>query len=159
MVKQRRRNPDSLLYVVRIDHKSTHGYQVRIPVEDRQESTFFADGKQGGKKKAKLAAIAFRDKKIKEMGLPTTNRRRIRRSDKRNKTGKVGVTIHWRTVGNYQYKYYVASWCPKPGQPPKRKAFYAHGLGDKKALELAIKFREEKEKDIVGLGAKKPKRK
>lgn len=146
----RKKNPDSTRYIVRIDHKATHGYQVRIPVEGKQESRFFADGQHNGKRGARQAATEFRDRECKKLGISMNNRRVIRRRDKRNKTGQVGVNVFWKTVGGYQYKYYVASWTPKVGENPKRKMFSAYRLGDAKAKEMAIKYRQEMEQVILG---------
>jgi len=146
----RKRNPDSLRFIIRIDHKATHGYQVRIPINGKQESKFFADGQHGGKRAARIAATTYRDKECKKISIPLINKRVIRRQDKRNKTGHVGVNIFWKTVGGYQYKYYVASWTPKVGENPKRKMFSAHRLGDEKAMAMAIKHRTEMEKIILG---------
>lgn len=145
----RTKNPDSTRYVIRIDHKATHGYQVRLPVDGKQQTRFFADGVFGGKRAARNAAITFRDKQCKAMKIPLGSRRLIRKSDKRNKTGTVGVNVYWRTSGGFQYKYYVASWTPKVGANPQRKMFSAHRLGDDKAFEMAVKFRQQKEKEIL----------
>lgn len=146
----REKNPESLRYIIRIDHKATHGYQVRIPIDGKQVSKFFADGQHSGKRGARNAATIYRDKECKKLSIPLNNKRVIRRQDKRNKTGQVGVNIFWKTVGGYQYKYYVASWTPKVGENPKRKMFSAHRLGDDKAMAMAIQHRLEMEKVILG---------
>lgn len=147
----RRRNPDSTRFIVRIDSESTHGYQVRLPVEGKQVSKFFSDGVYGGKRAAKKEATAYRDKRCKTLKIPMNNQRIIHRRDSRNSSGQVGVSILWRTVGDYQHKYYVASWTPKPGAPQRRKSFSANKYGDKKALQLAVNYRKKMEQEILGV--------
>jgi len=46
----RQKNPDSTRFVIRIDSESTHGYQVRLPIDGKQVSKFFSDGVFGGKR-------------------------------------------------------------------------------------------------------------
>jgi len=151
-MKERHKNPDSTRFVVRIDSESTHGYQVRLPIKGKQVSKFFSDGVYGGKRASKKEALEYRDKRCKSLKIPMNNLRIIHRRDSRNSSGHVGVSILWRTVGDYQHKYYVASWTPKPGHPQKRKSFSATKYGDKKALQMAINYRKKMEKDILGLG-------
>ncbi len=150
-MSSRSKNPDSTRFVVRIDSESTHGYQVRLPVKGKQVSKFFSDGVCGGKRGAKKAAIEYRDKRCKALKIPMNNQRIIHRRDSRNSSGHVGVSILWRTVGDYQHKYYVASWTPKPGKPQKRKSFSASKYGDKKALHLASDYRKKMEFTILGM--------
>lgn len=146
----RSKNPDSVRFVVRIDSESTHGYQVRLPVNGKQVSKFFSDGVFGGKRGAKRAAIDYRNKRCKTLRIPMNNNRIIHRRDSRNSSGHVGVSILWRTVGDYQHKYYVASWTPRAGAAQKRKSFSASKYGDKKALQMAVKYRQQMEERILG---------
>ncbi len=145
--KPKTRNPENMFYIVRIDSRSTHGYQVRIPLDKIQHTLLFSDKQHKGKKFAKNLAIRYRDRLVKKHGL-SVNRRRTREWDSRNKTGKVGVTEFWRQIGEYLYLYYIASWSPIAGKPPKRKAFNAHILGPIRARKEAIRFREQKEFEI-----------
>jgi len=147
----RQKNPDSTRFVIRIDSESTHGYQVRLPIDGKQVSKFFSDGVFGGKRASKKAAVDYRDKRCKTLKIPMNNQRIIHRRDSRNSSGHVGVSVLWRTVGEYQHKYYVASWTPKPGSPQKRKSFSATKYGDKKALQMAINYRTKMEQEILGV--------
>lgn len=147
-MKTRKRNPLSEPHIVRIDHRSTHGYQVRAPLTPRPLSRFFADGRHGGKTKALRAARAWRDRTFRRHGLNPSTRRSVRRSNARNRTGVVGVGVQWITKGDYQYKHYVVSWCPKPYQQ-KKKVFSAHKYGDEQALRMAVRFRKACERQIL----------
>lgn len=148
-VKKRKPNPNSHPHIVRIDHKSTHGYQVRVPVRPTPLSKFFADRKHEGKNKALAAAREWRDAMFKKHKLPLSASRRVRYSNSRNSTGVLGVGMQWVTKGGYQYKHYVVTWCPEPYKQ-RNKLFSAHKYGDAKAFELAVKFRKEKEAEIRG---------
>ncbi len=147
-ISPRERNPLSQRHIVRIDHKSTHGFQVRVPLRPTPLSRFFADGLCGGKQKSLKTAKAWRDTIFKQHGLNPNSRRSIRHSNARNQTGVVGVSVQWITKGEYQYKHYVVSWCPKP-YVQKKKVFSAHKYGDDQAREIAIRFRKDREQQIL----------
>lgn len=143
----RKPNKQSKPHIVRIDHKSTHGYQVRVPTRPKPMSKFFSDRKFGSKSHALEAATEWRDEMFAEHDLPLTANRRIRYTNSRNSTGVLGVGMQWVTKGGYQYKHYVVTWCPRPYQQ-RNKLFSAHKHGDQKAFELAVKFRKQKEQEI-----------
>lgn len=145
------KNKQSSRFVVRIDSRTTHGFQVRLPVNDKQISKFFSDGVLGSKAKAKQAAIEYRDKECKRRKITFHPKRILHSKDRRNSTGKIGVSMMWRTVGKYQFKYYVAAWTPRPGASQERKSFSARKHGDRKAKQMAIAHREKMEKKIMGL--------
>jgi len=148
-MKRRKHNPLSQRHIVRIDHKSTHGFQVRVPLQPKPVSRFFADGVYGSQNKALRSAKAWRDGTFKKHGLNPSTRRSIRRSNSRNRTGVVGVGVQWIVKGDYQYKHYVVSWCPKPYEQ-RKKSFSAHKYGDAKALKMATAFRKACEEKILG---------
>jgi hypothetical protein len=146
-MKKRKPNPNSHPHIVRIDHKSTHGYQVRVPLRPKPMSKFFADGKYSSKAKALKEARSWRDSMFNKHDLPLSATRRIRYSNSRNSTGVLGVGMQWVTKGGYQYKHYVVTWCPEPYKQ-RNKLFSAHKFGDQKAFDMAVKFRKEKEQEI-----------
>jgi len=146
-MKKRKRNRGSFPHIVRIDHRSTHGYQVRVPLRPKPITKFFADGKHGSRPKALNAAMAWRDNIFKKHDIPLSATRRIRHMNSRNSTGVLGVGMQWVTKGGYQYKHYVVTWCPEPYKQ-RNKLFSAHKLGDEKAFELAVAFRKAREAEI-----------
>lgn len=54
--------------VSRLDYESNHGYSVRIQRKGKETSRLFSDSVYGGKRKAKAAAIAWREKIVKRVG-------------------------------------------------------------------------------------------
>ncbi len=146
--KKRKRNPKSKPAIVRIDHKSTHGYQVRVPFEHSPQTRFFADGVHGSARKALKAAEEWRNQVFDKKGINPSNRRTIRFTHKNNSTGVVGVTTQWIRKGEFEYKHYVVSWCPKPYRQQK-KTFSAHKYGDAEARKMAIDFRQSRVKEML----------
>lgn len=78
--------------ISRIDHdgKHTHGWYVRVFFNNKQHSKLFSDAMHGGREKALKKAVKYRNDLEKELGKPWSDRR-IVASNKRNKTGVVGV--------------------------------------------------------------------
>jgi len=135
--------------ITRIDHKNTHGWNVRIVKDGETHSRLFSDGVHGGKRKALEAARAYRDKLHQKLfKRPVSERREIRYSNARNSTGIVGVSLSVRRRGSGIYEYYVATWCPKKGQQA-RKAFSVNMYGRRKAFRMACDFRRSKENEIL----------
>ncbi len=148
IAKRRRRNPLSQRYIVRIDHKNTHGYQVRVPTSPKVLTRFFADRLHGGRRRALNAAKEWRDKTFKKHRIALDMARRVRKTNARNRSGVVGVSMQWVTKGNYQYKYYVATWCPRSNEQ-RHKMFSAYKYGDERARQLAAQFRKQREKELL----------
>lgn len=71
---------------------------------------------------------------------------RNKRISKNNKTGLTGV--HKGT--DKKWGYYVATWEEEDG--PKNKRFYIFSLGEERAKELAIAFRQAKIDELNSLG-------
>lgn len=135
--------------ITRIDHKNTHGWNVRIVKDGDTHSRLFSDGVHGGKRKALDAARSFRDKlHLKLFKRPVSERREIRYSNARNSTGVVGVSLSIRQRGSGVYEYYVATWCPRKGRQA-RKAFSVSMYGRRKAFRMACDFRRSKENEIL----------
>lgn len=135
--------------ITRIDHKNTHGWNVRIVKDGETHSKLFSDGVYGGKRKALEAARAYRDKLHQKLfRRPVSEKREIRYSNARNTTGVVGVALSVRKRPSGTYEYYVATWCPKKGRQA-RKAFSVNMYGRKKAFDMACKYRKKMEKDIL----------
>lgn len=135
--------------ITRIDHKNTHGWNVRIVKDEQMHSRLFSDGVCGGKGKALRVARSYRDKLHQKLfKRPVSERREIRFSNARNTTGVVGVSLSIRKRRSGTYEYYVATWCPKKGNQA-RKAFSVNLHGRRKAFRLAREFRKLKEREIL----------
>jgi hypothetical protein len=137
--------------ITRIDHRNTHGWNVRIVSDGHTHSKLFSDGVYGGKRKALDAARKHRDRLHRKLlGRPVPERREIRFGNARNTTGVVGVSLSVRQRGSAIYEYFVATWCPKKGRQA-RKAFSVNIYGRREAFRLACELRREKEREILGL--------
>ena len=140
--------------ISRIDSKRSHshGWFVRIyyktPKEHRK---FFSDGKYGGKKKASEQAKAYRDEYIRKYPPPEKLPYR-REPTRRNTSGEVGVSETYnRTKSGEKIPCFSVFWAPKKNVK-KSKAFYHHEYGSREeAFREAVKFRKEKEAEILKL--------
>lgn len=136
--------------ITRIDHRNTHGWNVRIVKDGTTHSRLFSDGVHGGKRKALIAARSYRDARhMKLFRRPVSERREIRQRNARNSTGVVGVALSVRRRASGTYEYYVATWCPRKGHQARR-AFSVNIYGRREAFRRARAFREQKVKEILG---------
>jgi len=116
----------------------------------------FSDSVYGSPEAALAAAIEWRARAV--MLFPHRDRREWANLErKNNSSGHVGVfrvKTDTRVDGTPTYSW-VASWCPVPGQPNKRrhKTFSIPKYGDEVAFRLAV---EAREKAIANLDAKWP---
>jgi hypothetical protein len=124
--------------VARIDQESkrTHGWYVRVRFLGKTHSKFFSDKKNGGRYSSLLAALAWRDKKEKELGKVRTDRHVVTVSN--TSTGVVGVRLNEK-LGRYE-----VSWVNKDGKQGKTSVSIAKH-GKKKAFERACEIRKQKE--------------
>ncbi|MDF1577333.1 MAG: AP2/ERF family transcription factor [Desulfurivibrionaceae bacterium] len=124
--------------VARIDQESkrTHGWYVRVRFLGKTHSKFFSDKKNGGRYSSLLAALAWRDKKEKELGKQRTDRHIVTVSN--TSTGVVGVRLNEK-LGRYE-----VSWVNKDGKQGKTSVSVAKH-GKKKAFERACEIRKKKE--------------
>lgn len=137
--------------IIRIDIVSetrssqTHGWQVRILRQGKQQSKFFSDGKCGGKRKALMLAREYRDETL--LTMPKFSRMEaIQRKTARNTSGVVGVhysEANFRKRDKvYPTKSWVATWTLSPGVSRSRR-FSVEKLGDEKAFKAAVKYRAQ----------------
>jgi len=124
--------------VARIDQESkrTHGWYVRVRFLGKTHSKFFSDKKNGGRYSSLLSALAWRDKKEKELGKVRTDRHIVTVSN--TSTGVVGVRLNDK-LGRYE-----VSWVNKDGKQGKTSVSIAKH-GKKKAFEKACEIRKQKE--------------
>jgi len=122
--------------ITRIDHKNTHGWQVRINHAKRAHSKFFADKKYGGRYSALLSAVSWRKDKLQQLGKPDSKLHSVGIAN--NNTGVVGVRF------DEKKEAFQVSWYDKFGKPGNTKiSVKLHGW--EKAFEIACSIREQKE--------------
>jgi len=125
--------------IARIDQESkrTHGWYVRVRYLGKTHSKFFSDKKCGGRYSSLLSAIAWRNKKEKEVGKVRTNKHMV--TITKSGTGVVGVRL------NEKLSRYEVSWVNKLGKQGKTSvSIKKHGK--KNAFNRACSIRQEKER-------------
>ena len=158
---QRKKRSGVVTYIVRMDYERNHGWVVRVP---ETKPKYFADLKLGGQKKARAAAVAYRDKMCDQhfgRDKPRTTRR-FHSYDPRTSTGIVGVQYNERVReyrgvkvdSTYTDRYYTAVWCPTLGSTSRHKRFSISKYGRKKALKLAVAYRRKMVKKLLGMATK-----
>lgn len=137
--------------ISRIDSKGTHGWYVRVYKNGKTYSKLYSDNKYGGKERA--LKIAKKARKMAEQAMksvPTKRTRRLVKSDRRNKTGVIGVNrTKKKNRSGTVSEYYQVTWSPKPGKT-KNKQWSINKYGEDKAFEMACNFRHEVMQSIHG---------
>jgi len=137
-------------YIARVDkpEKSMHYWYVNVDIKEERYRKTFCDKKNGGKTSALLAAVGYRDKLLKELGIVI-----LKGHDKQPyDPDKKGVYYKEKSSNGYTYPYMLAYWQEpvKGKQIRKYKAFSINKYGYNKAKGLAIKFRKNKLKELYG---------
>src|SRR4026207_317521 len=106
--------------ISRVDHekKNAYGWFVRITSNGKRHQKFFSDLAFEGKRAALKAAIGWRNRTERELGIPRTERK-IGAPTSRNTSGIVGIRLASKAMtrdGNTQGPVYEVWWFPKPGQ-------------------------------------------
>ena len=130
--------------IARIDQESkrTHGWYVRVRYLGKTHSKFFSDKKCGGRYSSLLSAIAWRNKREKEVGKLRTNKHMV--TITKSGTGVVGVRL------NENLSRYEVSWVNKLGKQGKTSvSIKKHGK--KNAFTRACSIRQEKERERLEL--------
>lgn len=129
--------------ISRIDSGSTHGWFVRGYKNGETYTKLFSDGKCGSKKKALEEAIAYRSELVNMLKeIPNKPReRRVVSSDKRNKSGVLGVCRIKRTSDTGKVtEYYSVTWRPEPGVQ-KYSLISISKYGEEEAFRRAVELR------------------
>lgn len=133
-------------YLARMDYGRTHGWWIRLQYANQQK--MFSDRKWGGKRKALLAAIRYRNEMRKQFPVPAP--RGSHATDKRNNTGTVGVSYQryrkWSTYGDrvngpYWIEEYRVTYVKHGRQ--RIRSFSIKKHGKRNAWRLALKARQE----------------
>ena len=131
----------------RIDNaqKRTWAWLVQVQRNCEIDIKMFSDGVYGGKRKALLAAIAFRDQLLAKESFYDYQiwRRSILR---RNNTSGIPGVARYEKIANpatgRRDIFWLASWVDEYGASRKRK-FSVLRYGERKAKQLAIAAREQ----------------
>ncbi len=137
--------------ISRIDSKGTHGWYVRVYKNGKTYSKLYSDNKYGGRDRALKIARKARKVAVQAMkSVPTKRVRRLVTSDRRNKSGVIGVnrTTKKNRSGTIS-EYYQVTWSPRAGRT-KNKQWSIRKYGEKKAFELACTFRHSVMREIHG---------
>lgn len=142
-----RKNPKSEYGISRVDNEKsrTHGWLVTIQRQGVIHRRHFGDGTHGGKRKALIAARAFRDD-IMEKFPPYSMATYAQIVKTNNQTGVVGVSRHCTTNTRHLPEherrwFWVAAWPAKDGR--KRVRFSVNKYGEELAFQLALTARKE----------------
>lgn len=143
--------PYDMRNITRMDNpkfkgKVYHAWAVRFGDGGSKLCEYFGDSKYGGKEKALEAAKRFRDEKEKEL-TPIFKMLKLRRMNRRNKSGVVGVhkadkLTRKRSGKTYSYSHWIASWFDPVLGKKRNKAFSISKYGEAEALRLALKARD-----------------
>jgi hypothetical protein len=126
--------------ITRVDHRHTHGYSVRVMWKGERRAKFFSDGVYGDRLGAFFAAKEWRDRVEQELGKPRTERLVLGKP--RSNLPIVGV----RRIQKDHKDYYEATWATFAGKQVRRRFSIAR-YGEKRALQLARKARQEGERN------------
>jgi hypothetical protein len=136
----------NLKYITRLHYRSSHGWWVRLRSANIQKA--FSDIAFGSKSKSLKAAIKFRDACIRDLaqrGITIGRKPKGHHKNPtiRNRTGFVGVHyVIRRNKDGSRNKSYIGTYYPRKYQH-RVKSFAVNKYGEKKALKLAIAFRQE----------------
>jgi len=136
----------NLKYITRLHYKSSHGWWVRLRSAHIQK--VFSDLAHGSKSRSLKAAIKFRDACIRDLakrGMPIGRKPKGHHKNPtiRNRTGFVGVHyVIRRSNDGSRNKSYIGSYYPQRYKHLVR-SFSVNKYGEKRALKLAIAFRQE----------------
>lgn len=125
--------------VTRVDFPEQHrvGYNVRVGWKGEMVRRFFADKKHGGRERALLAAVAYRDDCELSISKPRTERFVYY---------KVGAGVK-RVVKNGVSSLGV-HWCPLPGKVA-RTSVSIKKYGEAEAMRRATAIREAKQSAVL----------
>ena len=140
----------------RVDYeaKHTHGYLVQVQRNHRITTKFFADGVYGGKSKARVAAVSFRNERLAESHYEYQIwRRSIRRRN--NRSGITGAGRYDKIADPRTGRreiFWLAYWVNEDGSSGKRK-FSVLAHGESKAKQLAIAERGRQLRRVCAIKA------
>jgi len=137
--------------ISRIDTRETHGWYVRIYKNGNTYSKLYSDNKYGGKERALLVAQKARVIALEALKeLPREPKRRLVRTDRRNKSGIIGVSKTTKINKNGTTSdYFQVTWSPEPGKV-KNRQWSVKKYGEEEAGRRAVEYRQQVMKEIYG---------
>ncbi len=137
--------------ISRIDTRDTHGWYVRIYKNGKTYSKLYSDNKYGGKERALLVAQKARVIALEALKeLPREPKRRLVRTDRRNKSGIIGVSKTTKINKNGTTSdYFQVTWSPEPGKV-KNRQWSVKKYGEEEAGRRAVEYRQQVMKEIYG---------
>jgi hypothetical protein len=137
--------------ISRIDTRDTHGWYVRIYKNGKTYSKLYSDNKYGGKDRALLVAQKARVIALEALKeLPREPKRRLVRTDRRNKSGIIGVSKTTKINKNGTTSdYFQVTWSPEPGKV-KNRQWSVKKYGEEEAGRRAVEYRQQVMKEIYG---------
>lgn len=140
--------------ISRIDSRNTHGWFVRVFRNGHTHSKMFSDGVHGGREEALKMAKKYKDEYEKNHPRTLAATRLRLKMPRNNTSGVVGVSdTHVRSRSGEKFPCFSVSWCPAKNVKRCKKFYYHKYDSREEAFEAAVKFRQEREKEILkGLG-------
>lgn len=137
--------------ISRIDTRDTHGWYVRIYKNGKTYSKLYSDNKYGGKDRALLVAQKARVIALEALKeLPREPKRRLVKTDRRNKSGIIGVSKTTKINKNgTTSEYFQVTWSPEPGKV-KNRQWSVKKYGEEEAGRRAVEYRQQVMKEIYG---------
>lgn len=136
-----------------MDDKGRDIYVIKVNRQRKSVRKEFIVERYPSKEAAETAALAFRDRMLKEI-LPMTKRECTSILRKNNTSGIPGVAFQ-KSTNSAGLGYWVA-YIQRPGQPMERKGFSVKKFGSEKAFEMAVAARQEMLKQTSGWMSKHP---
>jgi len=138
--------------ISRIDSKKSHGWFVRIYYgSPKVHRKFFSDGQFGGKVKALEQAKKY--KKEYELENPPPEKIPFhRKALPANKTGVNGISETFqRNRAGDKIPCFQVFYAPQKNERKNKRFYHHHYSSRAEAFEEAVKFRKEKEVEILKL--------
>jgi hypothetical protein len=144
-------DPQHMKGISRIDTRDTHGWYVRIYKNGKTYSKLYSDNKYGGKDRALLVAQKARVIALEALKeLPREPKRRLVKTDRRNKSGIIGVSKTTKINKNgTTSEYFQVTWSPEPGKV-KNRQWSVKKYGEAEAGRRAVEYRQQVMKEIYG---------
>ncbi len=136
--------------ISRIDSRNTHGWFVRVFRNGQTHSKMFSDGVHGGREKALKIAKKYKDEYEEKNPRSYASTRLRLKAPRNNTSGVVGVSdTHVRSRSGELFPCFSVSWCPQKNTNRCKKFYYHKYDSREEAFEAAVKFRQEREREIL----------
>jgi len=122
--------------ITRYEFYNKKGWYIRVLWKGKHKSKIIKDKDHGGKQGALNEAVKIRNKMEIDLEKPRTERQIT------SNISNMGIQKVVRKLRKGVYKAYTVFWSPEKGVN-KKKFFNVKKLGDKKAKDMATKYRNE----------------